>query len=603
MRAFLLAAFVLGVGFHVSPWGSAWAKPTGVTHACTSRESWEFPQEFPQKWKTKYLRFLKDENSVEESNAIAFSDALALRAAAEDSYTKKFAEFWIARVLWSSKLSHSALGGFKNVLLSQENSPNSDRSIRLAALECWVSIQSENPSVPIDPEVYKAVLTLSDGNPGAPKLAAAFYIFGMQAGKNPAIGVIGDSLVLVAKRDPVYGPLLTGLNALKRGAIADSLAPLNVALQSNALAPEFSAHVRILLARAYFSTKKFQEAWGQLRLIPRNSPLFTTALTDLAWTALDSGRYPEAVGVALSLQSSAFKGEFIPDAALVLAIAFNELCHYPAALQAVQNFKTRYAQDFEWLQTQGQGGGGPSLYSLAITRTEGKASAPETLVRQWMRMPAFMTSQREINALFEEDSTGSAFKDDLEEERGQNRLAIHNLANSVRPQLALDPKSASAPLVQKSMAELRARVVEYLNQKRAGALWNVISAASRRSANGRRKELVAQIDQQIRKENAVLLSQLKEAAQSLRLVEIEIFNGASHDMIFMNAHPDYSTTLAKWIEPPSKDQGEKKWLWGSLPTEPDARVEIWADELGSIRANLPDHCTNKDKYLALKSVK
>ncbi|MGK5089513.1 hypothetical protein WDW86_18330 [Bdellovibrionota bacterium FG-2] len=599
MRVTFLASFYLCCALN-----SAWAGPFRASMACSAKESWEFPQGFPEKWRAKYLQYLADEKGSQTALTTYFSEALSLRASAEDSLTRKFAEFWIARVLLSAKLNHSALGGFKNVLLSSEGAVAQDRGLRLAALDCWVEIQRQFPSVPIDFDVVKTFLALSDGvtsDAWAAKTAAVLYVLSLQAGQTSSL----DSLVLIARRDPTYGPLVAGLSALRRGALRESLSSLKVALQSNDLAPQFAAHTRLLLARAFFSTQNYQEAWAQLRLIPRNSPLFTTALTELAWTALVSGRYPDAVGVALSLQSGAFKEEFIPDAALVLAISFNEFCHYPAALLTVQNFKSRYREIFDWLQSQSQSAaqGGPSLYSMAIAHSQGQLSVPEPLVRQWMRLPAFIANQREINSLFDEDSRGASFSDALMEEKERNRVQIRERANALRPKLTAMSNSAEALVIRKAIGELKGRVVEYLNQKKANALWIAIYLASQRSASVRRKDLVTQISRHIRDENTELLRRLREAAQSLRLVEIEIFNGASHDMIFMNAHPDYSATLAKWIEPLKNEQADKKWLWGALPTDPEARVEIWADELGAIRANLPDHCTNKDKYLALKSVR
>jgi hypothetical protein len=98
-------------------------------------------------------------------------------------------------------------------------------------------------------------------------------------------------------------------------------------------------------------------------------------------------------------------------------------------------------------------------------------------------------------------------------------------------------------------------------------------------------------------------TQLQEIAENNQLIEIEIFQGASQDIIWQNAHPEYKKVAQDLNEDQKKEESAKVWDWGRAPAQSEdgeERVEIWEDELGSFKANLFDNCSNKDKYLALK---
>jgi hypothetical protein len=86
------------------------------------------------------------------------------------------------------------------------------------------------------------------------------------------------------------------------------------------------------------------------------------------------------------------------------------------------------------------------------------------------------------------------------------------------------------------------------------------------------------------------------------LVEVEIYNGASEDIIWQNAHPDFKK-VAKEMSDDSTNRApaSKVWDWGKASNITEEGAEIWEDELGSFKANMADNCTSKDKYLAIRS--
>ena len=59
------------------------------------------------------------------------------------------------------------------------------------------------------------------------------------------------------------------------------------------------------------------------------------------------------------------------------------------------------------------------------------------------------------------------------------------------------------------------------------------------------KKLVARINADLDARTLRMLDQLEEIAENVQLIEIEIYNGASHDIIWQNAHPDYKEIAKK----------------------------------------------------------
>jgi hypothetical protein len=98
-----------------------------------------------------------------------------------------------------------------------------------------------------------------------------------------------------------------------------------------------------------------------------------------------------------------------------------------------------------------------------------------------------------------------------------------------------------------------------------------------------------------------MLTRLDEIAENNQLIEVEIYNGASKDIIWQNAHPEYKEMAKKFNDDENKESAAAVWDWGRSPAAlSDDAGEIWEDELGSFKARLFDNCGSKDRYLAIK---
>ncbi|MGZ3688034.1 MAG: hypothetical protein ACXVBW_07030, partial [Bdellovibrionota bacterium] len=103
------------------------------------------------------------------------------------------------------------------------------------------------------------------------------------------------------------------------------------------------------------------------------------------------------------------------------------------------------------------------------------------------------------------------------------------------------------------------------------------------------------INEDLRARTRHMKAQLDEITENLQLVDAEIFQGASGDIVWQNAHPDYQQVAARITKEANKPQNN--WDWGRAPS---SAGEIWEDELGSFQADLFDNCSSKEKYLALR---
>ena len=92
------------------------------------------------------------------------------------------------------------------------------------------------------------------------------------------------------------------------------------------------------------------------------------------------------------------------------------------------------------------------------------------------------------------------------------------------------------------------------------------------------------LKKKLQKKNTRMIAQLEEIAENNQLIEVEIYNGASQDVVF-------GKTLTLSTDRPGPDDPGKRvpadqvWNWGRAPAQMDQddseKVEVWEDEFGS----------------------
>lgn len=117
-----------------------------------------------------------------------------------------------------------------------------------------------------------------------------------------------------------------------------------------------------------------------------------------------------------------------------------------------------------------------------------------------------------------------------------------------------------------------------------------------------RQASLIKMNQEVGRLNRTMLTKLEEIGENTRMIEAEIYDGASRDIIWQNAHPDYKELAKKMHDEQNTLAASKVWSWGEAPIGSDSWSEIWEDELGSFKASAFDNCNSKEKYLAIKKL-
>jgi hypothetical protein len=136
--------------------------------------------------------------------------------------------------------------------------------------------------------------------------------------------------------------------------------------------------------------------------------------------------------------------------------------------------------------------------------------------------------------------------------------------------------------------------------KNAAPFWRKMLATYQAKIPAIQAHAVNNVKQEIARLNQRMLRTLDEISENNELIEVEILNGASEDMIWQNANPELAEKAKKMKMQKMSAAEEKVWNWGKTQGGFDGGGEIWEDEAGSLSAELYDNCKNKDKYAGVQ---
>ena len=589
--------------------------------ACTPSETWTFDDALEielaktigSEWKTDFEAGMKKK----VSSVRGFSEALAMRRLARSPQTQAIAEYWLARSLKQAGLDHLAYSGFQ--ALAKHMPSRETAGVQISALLCLTQMRKEHPSFQLGdaartlPILWKLVAK----HPLEKMIQQSLRDIAVErlverVGDNDA----GQEFALLEKivRDApgTQGEFALSLIALQARDHHGAVLHLGRVLSANALPNELKRHrdlLRILVGREYYTAERFEESIHEYQQIKKTSNELIRVLSELSWAHLRAGRYGESVGAAIGLQSGTLKEVFAPESTMVMAIALNELCEYPEALKSIQLFRKNYAKSYDWLKTKGEIATG---YSTAIAFAKrgpaslAEAGIPKRVATEWIRSPLFISHQDRINLAFRERDFAEKTEGEGIREQSAWALKLSLAARDLKTRyqkakIRLKPgEVVSASLMNEARA-LRRDLVHYRRLKASGRVWKRVLASHNARMPMLQKALVSEVDEEIRRLNGRMLAQLEEVSENNERIEIEILNGASQDLVFQNAHPDYKDVAARL-----KKTGKGQWAadqvynWGATPGGLEGADEIWEDELGSFRADLTDHCESRERYLTLR---
>lgn len=572
-----------------------------VSQPCTSGESWTFTQ-MPENTQDLFKQFLKGDLKPIEG----FAEGLALRRL-PDPELRALGEYWIARSLFEGKLYHIAFSGFASIL-AHPFSP-AESTYTFAALACLNAIHARYPGLELPTRVTDQLQTYFTAahNEEERSITRSAALYLLLSSFNNISSTLLDALKIVLNNSGSYDALAQLVLASKKGDHTTSIREGERFLSSTIPSPlqRYADTAHVLLARALFSTKQFDKSISHWRAVTKHSNELARSLSELSWAQLMAEHYKEAIGTAINLNQGGLRTTFAPEAPMVMAMAMNELCQYPQSVNAIRLFQKNYAPSYKWLSEWSKKS--TDLYPHALAYLKGKSSVPGRISSEWIRSPLFLSHQDEINLLFDEkDSVSLIAKSAMTQETARGKKLLEFIAE-FRPSyhIAKMKQVDGAPLpkeILNQLSTLRSMALQYQHLLAAAPIWDKVTSSHLASAPLHQARLVKSINKDLDDRTRRMQVQLDEITENMELVEVEIYNGASHDIIWQNAHPDYRKIASTLNSESTTAQGGLNWgqsHWDGDTADTDVG-EIWEDELGSFQANLFDNCNSKDKYLALK---
>jgi hypothetical protein len=601
------------IGIIATGCATSWAiasEPVSSSKGCLPGESWKLTDAIPAESADQFHQFL----GKKVPTVRGFSEALALRRQAQTPEQKYFAEYWVSRSLYGSKLVHISKEGF-TVLASRPVTP-ATVGIQLAALSCLTEIHNRFPSIEIPVSVVNRIpeYLSAAAKVQAPLNSiwdiATLRAFNVLSRSEKLSTAEADRILSWLAGSEHHEALVKGMIAAQRNDHSNVIQELRK-FTTTPSRPDTLARYKdtahILTARSLYSVGQYEAAIEQFKLVSKSSNQLATTLEELSWAYLMAEQYREAIGTAMNLQAGGLRKTFMPEAPMVMAMAMNEICQFPDSLNAANIFRKNYEASFKWLAHWRNSGKSDNLYKLAIQFLKKEGETPVRVASEWVRSPIFLANQDEINLLFDEKDSAVGLNKWGSKE--QNRIGQEILTNlkELKPafyaaRAKMKPGEDLPMHVRNGLQKLKSDVLAFRRMQKAAPVWKAVLANHQNKAPGIERRLSSEIQTDLRSRTDRMLTQLEETAENLQLIEVEIYNGASEDIIWQNAHPEYKKLAKELDEGGDRSPASQVWDWGRTKVASEnEEVEVWEDELGSFKADVVDNCSSKDKYLALKA--
>lgn len=576
--------------------------------ACTDHETWVLPHALSPYWRADAAGFYSPLSSL-PAPARIFSEALTLKKISNSPEVSLFAEYWISRALYQAGQIHAAASGFSAI--AEASTDKTARGIQVAAIECLLRISEKHPTLgeralkKLQPRILALAEHFQSTHPPVILQDAALRTLDFARLEQNSTELLRSS--------PSHVGLARGFHLAYKGQHSKAIETLKTLLDNSESEKNFSgslAHykdsARLMLARSLYAVGRFDEATDQLKQVSKSSNLLSDALSELAWSFLLAEKYGESIGTALSLQRGGLRHSFAPESSMIMAMAMNELCQFPEALRALQVFRHRYGPSYLWLKSLSDGKFSKTLYPTAVQYLRDQRNIPAALGAEWTRSPFFLAHQDEINLVYAESrATPALLRSNIDEQTKQGLSILSSsreLGQKIRKVRKKQPDGELSPSLKEALSNLKRALTHYRRLRRAEPLWRQVLIHQKEMGPRTQQNLVAAIENRLKSTSQRMFLQLEEIAENNQLIEIEIFNGASQDLIWQNANPEYRKIAAELQANERAAQKGRVWNWGSSALSADDS-EIWEDELDSARADIYDNCSSKDKYLALRKVK
>jgi len=568
---------LLGTLLVLSATVPAWAK---VNSACTTSEKWS-EIALNKVWSARYTEFSKGQLSPVEGMAFAQQ----LRKESDSRFGDIFSEYWLAHALMRSGHFPLAEMGLERVLTRLPQEKEYD-DLRVASFQCLGILHHTYSSRHVSRALYSSLQALPSGED------KDYWLFrwAIEQGQH-------RSSLKQMSADSQFSSALQALGSYEDQEWSKAATQMDAYLAQptvHAYAKSETELWKIFAGRVHYSASSFSKAISYWNGVDKRSNELVQALTELAWAQLKSGRYNDAIGTALSLQTGWLQNTYSPEGLMVMSMAFNETCHYPEAMRATELLRQQYNPVRDWLK-ENKKLSGTALYEELVKAMKKQSKAPYRLTSEWIRSSRFISRQGEVNALLK---MGDRSKEVLvvAKKRQKERVVellklVRDLKNDVTSARKSDPSKLEFPeWINVKLDTLRGRIEEYDALRSFAPMWKQAEKANQKMSATRRSDLIKAIAAHVAQTNERVLGQIEDVYENLQFVEVEIYQGATQDMIFTNSHPDYNKKMAALKAKEGYRLKANELNWGQISTEELGQSEIWEDELGGFKADLPNKC-------------
>ena len=549
--------------------------------SCTSGESWSNIK-LDTVWVKRFKQYLN--KSVSSMEGMAF--ARELKSSSVTRYEELFSQYWLAHALERSGHFPIAADGFERVIKMIPKGKEFAK-IRSASFGCLMKIHHNHNSRSVSTSTYSSWKKLEKSQLkdyisyrwGIEKLK--FKQAAKQMTKDSPLKLVLEALADWDNRDWKMG--------------AEKMDKLFAALPRHPYLKPHLNYWRILAARLHFSSSSHRKAIQYLALVDKKANELVPSLTEMAWAQLKSGKYNAAIGTSLSLQTGWLKNTYSPEGLMVMSMAFNETCYYPESMRSLELLRKQYGPVAKWLK-QNKKMKLDQLYVELKKSLKKDSDVPFRLSSEWVKSKAFISRQSEVNELHKQ----SVYSKKTETEaKTRQKIRVAKLLKDVRiikkdleDFQKTEAHSALIPdWIEIKLTALQNDLEEYDALRGFAPVWKLVKRSNTKTSNRRKSVLLSQIKKNIKATNKRIGDQLSDIDENIKFIEVEVYQGATQDVIFSNANPDYGKKLASLKKKQGFKLNPNEMKWGSISTNDLTRGEIWEDELGGFKADLPNKCT------------
>lgn len=410
----------------------------------------------------------------------------------------------------------------------------------------------------------------------------------------------------IMPESPLYidAMFLKSLILYKGNQVQESITAQSIVLQmieekKNPAKDELKAIVALTLARLYFQTEKYKEAFDTYLKVDKKSPEWLQAMTEQAWTQILSGDYEGAAGNMFSLHTDFFKKAFNPESYVVRTAGYLNLCQYGDGARVVHEFKKKYSPVAKQMQTFKNDHKDNISYYDTIKQWAKNPDIPTVngLPREFIfaltQHPSFIEEQKRINSL--EDQVGRMNKVTMNLIKSEKAALASQ--GGAQKQLAALKKSFDAATSTDKKEKIReeyrfqekrlmsAKIAHYIAKKARESIKELRQAGLGRLEE-EKKSYLKNAGNAIAKRFEAMYSKLSESLDQAEILQYELFSGAGEHLRYQMAGGEVGDKEKKEL----KVEEGKALNW-------DFKGEIWADEIGHYRSSLKNVCPpdeNKD---------